>query len=238
MLATNAQSATSNRILAALSPSDFGLLSPHLVSLDLPIRMRLEPPKKRIEHVYFIERGIASVVANGAGTRCIEVGLIGPEGMTGFAVIMGGARSPNETYVQLAGAGLRIPAEVLCAAFTSSRTLHAALLRYGLDFANQTTQTALANGRSKIEERLARWLLMAHDRVMGDELPLTHEFLATMLGVRRPGVALTLSLLQNAGLIRTGRGVVSIVDRVGLEEASNGAYGASEAELGRLFKQE
>ena len=96
------------------------------------------------------------------------------------------------------------------------------------------TQTALSNGRSKLDERLARWLLMAHDRADADELKLTHQFLATMLGVRRPGVTVALSLLERQGLIRVHRGVISLTDRKGLEELSNGAYGVAEAEARRL----
>ncbi len=93
----------------------------------------------------------------------------------------------------------------------------------------------MANGRSKIEERLAPWILMAHDRMDGNELPLTHEFLATMLGVRRPGVTVALSALEKAGLIQANRGAIVVIDREGLEENSNGTYGAAEAEFQRLF---
>jgi CRP-like cAMP-binding protein len=109
------------------------------------------------------------------------------------------------------------------------------MLRYGHAFVVQTGHTAMANGRSKVEERLARWLVMAHDRLDGDELPLTHEFLAIMLGVRRPGVTVALNLLEKDGLIDANRGVISIIDRKGLEEKSNGAYGVPEAEFRRLF---
>jgi CRP-like cAMP-binding protein len=116
-----------------------------------------------------------------------------------------------------------------------SRSLHQAFLLYGHAFIVQSAYTAAANGRNLIEERLARWILMAHDRIGTDDMALTHEFLAMMLGVRRPGVTITLKLLERAGLIVTGRGVISIIDRKGLEQISNGAYGEPEAEFKRLF---
>jgi CRP-like cAMP-binding protein len=224
-----------NRILSHLSRSDFSLLKPHLETVDLPVRRQLESRNKRIDQVYFIERGIASVVANGSGDRSIEVGLIGREGMSGLAVVMGTDRSPNETFMQVAGGGQRISAAKLWPRMEQSGTLRRAFLRFAHVFAIQTAYTAMANGRSKLEERLARWLLMAHDRLDGDDLPLTHEFIAMMLGVRRPGVTVALSLLENDGLIHANRGAISIIDRKGLEESSNGAYGASEAEYRRLF---
>lgn len=226
---------TSNCILSRLSPADFGLLEPHLEMVDLPLRKKLEAGNKRIDQIYFIESGFASVVANGSGHRSIEVGLIGREGMTGLTVIMGTDRTPNETFIQLAGRGQRITAAKLRDGLQQSATLHRSLLHYGHAFVIQTTHTAMANGRSKIEERLARWLLMAHDRVDGSELALTHEFLSVMLGVRRPGVTVALNLLERAGFIEAHRGVISIIDRKGLERSSNGAYGAPEAEFRRLF---
>ena len=113
--------------------------------------------------------------------------------------------------------------------------MHGLLLQFAHAFIVQAAYTALANARSKLEERLARWLLMAHDRADGDEIPLTHEILALMLGVRRPGVTLALSILVRQGLIRTSRGFIFITDRRGLEKSSNGAYGVPEAEFHRLF---
>jgi CRP-like cAMP-binding protein len=226
--------ASPNRLLARLSPDEVGLLGPHLEAVDLPVRQQLENRNKPIEHVYFVEHGFASVVANGTG-RSIEVGLIGREGMTGLAVVLGTDRTPHDTFIQAAGDGQRISAAKLRSAMEQSPTLHRSFLRYGHAFVIQTAQTALANGRSKIEERLARWLLMAHDRLDGDEVPLTHEFLSVMLGVRRPGVTVALDLLEKQGLIRAKRGAVAILNRTGLRKISNGAYGAAEAELRRLF---
>jgi len=214
----------SNRILSRLSRQEFALLEPHLEAVDLPVRKTLEARRKRIDQVYFIESGFASVVANGTNKPSIEVGIIGREGMTGLAIVMGHDRAQHDTYIQVAGHGLRISAAKLREADERSMILHRAMLRYAHAFLLQTTTTALANGRSKIEERAARWLLMADDRIDGDDLPLTHEFLGLMLGTHRPGVTIALQALEKAGLITTRRSHITIIDRKGLEKSSNGTY--------------
>ena len=226
-----------NRLLSRLTAPDLGLLRPHLKDVDLPLRKRLETPRKIIEQIYFPESGFVSVVADGVANQRVEVGMIGLEGMTGLAVLLGTDRSPNETFVQNAGKGLRMPATELRKAMERSGTLRSHLLLYAHAFLVQATQTARANSRSKLEERLARWLLMAHDRLGTDDLVITHEFLSMMLGVRRPGVTVGLNLLERAALIRIHRGVISIIDRTGLKRAANGAYGVAEAEFSRLFGQ-
>jgi len=167
--------------------------------------------------------------------RGIEVGLIGREGMSGLAVVMGTDRTPNRTFIQSASSSLRIPSARLRTAIEQSRTLQKAFLLYAHAFNIQASYTAMANGRSKIEERLARWILMARDRVDSDQLTLTHVFLSLMLGVRRSGVTVALKLLHSAGLIQAARGAIIILDRKGLEKISNGAYGPPEAEFNRLF---
>ena len=215
---------TKNNVLSRLASADFALLKPHLVALDLPVLTQLETAYSRIEAVYFLESGFASVVADGAGKRSIEVGIIGREGMTGLSLVLGGDRSPHATYIQVAGTGQRISASKLRLAMDQSVGLHRSLLRCAHAFLIQTTQTAVANGRSKNEERLARWLLMAADRIDGHELPLAHKFLAIMLGVHRPAVTVALQALERRGFIRAGREVIAITDRTGLVRMSNGAY--------------
>jgi CRP-like cAMP-binding protein len=215
---------SSNRILAGLARRDLALIEPHLEPVDLPVRKVLETRRKRIDHVYFVESGFASVVANGSDKPSIEVGIIGREGMTGLAIVLGGDRAQHATYIQVAGKGQRMSAARLREVDEQSPAFHRAMLRYARAFLAQTTTTALANGRSKIEERLARWLLMAHDRLGGDELNLTHEFLGLMLGTHRPGVTLALQSLERAGLITTRRGRVTILDRKALQKSSNGTY--------------
>jgi len=216
---------SSNHLLLRLSRADSRLLEPHLEAVDLPVRKQLEARKKRVTHAYFIENGLASVVAN--GNRPIEVGMIGREGMTGLSAVLDANNSDpavHETFMQIGGNGLRMPVENLLQAVDASVSLHRVLLRFAHAFMIQTTQTALSNGRSKIEERLARWLLMSADRSDDSALPLTHEFLATMLGVQRSGVTVALQELERIGLITHKRGVITILDREALEKSSNGTY--------------
>jgi CRP-like cAMP-binding protein len=224
-----------NRLLSALSPRDHALLAPDLEFMEFPLRQVFETPNRPIKDVYFFERGYASVVAMTNGTNSVEVGLIGREGVSGVAVILGGDRSPHSTYAQAQGAAHRLSAKSLREKMDKSASLRDLLLRFAHTFMIQTAQTALSNGRHKIEERLARWILMSYDRINGDALPLTHEFLSIMLGVRRAGVTVALHLLQERGLIRSLRGQVAVLNRAGLERLTNGAYGVPEAEYRRLI---
>ena len=222
-----------NRLLAVLSHADRDLLTANLETIDLDLRDILEAPNAPISHVYFVESGLVSVVGATAPNHRIEIGMVGYEGMTGLSVVLGGDRSANETLVQAAGSALRISTESLRAMLEGSRSLTASLLRYVNVFMVQGSQTALANGRGKLEERLARWLLMWHDRVLADELVITHEFLALLLGVRRQGVTVALHELEGKGLIRSTRSHVRVLDRDGLQRAANGFYGIPEAEYDR-----
>src|SRR4051794_11276319 len=213
-----------NLILSRLDPADLDLLVPHLEPVELPLRMVLASAGKKFRTVYFPESGFASVVANEASERPIEVGMIGREGMTGIAVLLGGDRNSYDNFIQAAGEGQCMSVGALREAIKSSLSLHHAMLRYVHYFLDQLAQTALANGRSSIEERLARWLLMAADRVEGEELSLTHEFLAMMLGVRRPGVTVAIQGLEREGTVERRRGRIFITDRKALEKRSNGTY--------------
>lgn len=220
-----------NWLLRVLSPSDLRLIDGHLEPVQLKIRDELEGANKPIEHVYFLEDGFASIVTDANGGREIEVGLIGREGVTGIAVILGNGSSPNRTYIQVAGKGLRLKADHLREAIDKSRTFRQLLLRFVHAFVTQTTHTAAANGRALLEQRLARWILMADDRIDGHRLPLTHEFLGIMLGVRRAGVTDTIHLLEGRGLIRAHRGEIHVLDRKGLKKLAGSTYGVPEAEL-------
>jgi CRP-like cAMP-binding protein len=216
-----------NGILSELSLRDFALLEEFLVPVDLPLRKSLETPNHRITAAYFLENGIASVIANGRIGGGVEVGLIGREGLSGVSVVLGVEKATYETFMQVAGNGQCIKAQDLKRCVAESDSLQRALLRYSHQFNLQVAHTAMINARSKIEERLARWLLAAHDRLDGDDVPLTHEFLATMLGVRRPGVTVSLHALQQQGVIEPRHRLIKIIDRAGLEKASNGAYAIS-----------
>src|SRR5262245_41588013 len=171
---------SSNRLLLRLSRADSRLLEPHLEAVDLPVRKQLEARKRRVTHAYFVQNGVASVVAN--GNRPIEVGMIGREGMTGLSAVLDTNNTNpavHDTFTQIGGNGLRMPVDSLLQAVDASVSLHRVLLRFAHAFLMQTMQTALSNGRSNLEERLARWLLMSADRTHDSALPLTHEFLAT-----------------------------------------------------------
>jgi CRP-like cAMP-binding protein len=225
-----------NRILSAMSNADLALLQPHLEKVPLKFRQRLQSSHRSIRNVYFPECGIASVVAVGGGERRqAEVAVIGREGMTGLPVVHGTDRSPCDIFMQVEGDGYCIAAHKLREALSQSISLLKHLLRYGHAFAIQANYTALANARGNIGERLARWLLMARDRLDSDEMILTHEFLALMLGVRRAGVTGALQAFESQGLVETARGSVTIKDRGGLEECANGLYGPPEVEYERLF---
>ena len=226
---------SSNRLLSSLSTSDFNLLAPHLEAVTLGLRKMLEKPNKRIEAVYFPETGFASVVAVQRNGKEVEVGLIGREGMTGLPIVLGNHRSPHATYIQAAGKGQCIPASELRQAIQASVSLRDSLLKFVQAFGVQTTHTAICNAQSKIEVRLARWLLMAQDRIQGDTLPLTHEFLSLMLGVRRPGVTEALKALRQRGLISYRRGEITINDRKGMARVAGEAYGTPEFEYRRLI---
>jgi CRP-like cAMP-binding protein len=224
-----------NRLLLALSVQDFTLVEPQLERVPLPVGTRLVEPNTPIEHAYFLEQGIASVVATTPQGRRIEAGIIGREGLSGIPVLLGADHTPQECFIQAAGEGLRIRADDLRRAMAGSASLHQHLLRFVQAFMVQMGQTALSNASHVLEQRLARWLLMCHDRVDGNDLSTTHEFLSLMLGVRRAGVTETLVGLEERGLISTRRSHVAVLDRVGLEEAAGDSYGVAEAEYARLI---
>jgi CRP-like cAMP-binding protein len=225
----------SNHLLAALSPPDLARLRPHLKPMNLKLRYEMERPNKPIEAIYFMHTGIASVVAEQANSTRIEIGLIGREGMSGSSVLLGDDQSPHSTYIQAIGTGERIATKELQKATTESATLRRLLLKYVQSFMVQTAHTAIANARAKVPERLARWLLMAQDRVGGDTLALTHEFLGLMLGVRRAGVTEAVGDLQRRKVIKAQRGVIIVLNRKGLERIAGGFYGLPEQEYRRLL---
>jgi CRP-like cAMP-binding protein len=224
-----------NHLLASLSASDFDLLGDKLERINLPRRAMLEDKAKDIKWVYFLDSGVASVVARVDKGREIEVGLVGREGMTGTVVVMGNHRSTNTTYIQVEGSGSRIDADDLRLAMRNSISLQMYFLHFAQAFMIQVANTALANGKAKIDERLARWLLMVHDRTEGNELRLTHEFVATMLGVRRAGVTTALQHLASRKLIEVKRSHILVRRRAGLQNIADGIYGLPEREYERLI---
>jgi CRP-like cAMP-binding protein len=224
-----------NRLLASLSPADLMLLEPRFERVPLKLREVLVRPGEPVERAYFLEAGIASIISTtGDGAR-LEVGIFGRDGMSAPFLLLGLDRTPQETFMQVEGSALAIDAAPFEAALTQSPSLRLSLLKYVQAFTIQTAHTAVSNGSYQIEERLARWLLMCHDRMDGDELPLTHEFLAMMLAVRRSGVTLAMQSLEGAGIVRANRGRVTILSREKLEEVAGGSYGPAEGEYERLI---
>src|SRR6266699_1894268 len=156
-----APSSQRNRLLASLSVKDLGSLEKNFEPVTLNLRLEIEKPNRRIEGVYFPNSGIASVVATQGNDTQVEVGLIGCEGMTGAAIVLCNHKSPHSTYIQVAGEGQRIATPALRSAMKASRSLHELLLKYVQAFHVQVSHTAIANARAKLDERLARWVLMA-----------------------------------------------------------------------------
>jgi CRP-like cAMP-binding protein len=228
------QTSVRNGLLRALAHPDYARLQEKLEPVPLAFRAQIVSPNEPIEHVFFPEAGIGSIIARTSDGRRLEVGLYGRDGMSGASLLLGVDRTPHEHIVQSPGSALRIPAADLLAAIDESASLHRLLLRYVQVFTLQTTFTALSNGGYDVQERLARWLLMCDDRA-DDGIHLTHEFLSTMLGVRRSSVTVALQTLEAAGLITAGRGHVKVVDRPKLEEAAGESYGVPEAEYRRLI---
>lgn len=211
--------AVRNHILIGLGPAEMGRMRPLLTRVRLVNGQTLQEPGAAIEHVYFIEHGVASVVAEEIGDKSqTEVGLIGREAMTGLSILLGPEPTAfNRVMVQMPGVAFRMSARAAREQADAMPMLQQLLLRALEGNMAQVAQTAACNSRHSLPQRLSRWLLMAHDRVDGDDLPLTQEFLSIMLAVRRPGVTIAMAMLHEAGLIRHSRGHVVIADRIGLE---------------------
>jgi CRP-like cAMP-binding protein len=224
-----------NALLAALPPGALALLEPGLEALALPRRLQLELPDRKIEYAYFPETGIASIVAPSAPGMQVEVGIVGREGMTGIAAVHATDRSPYSVYMQVGGAGHRVPVGVVAAAMERSAPCRHVFLAFAQALLIQVSETAVANARGTISQRLARWLLMVQDRVGGPEIPLTHEFLSLMMGARRSGVTEATHELARQGLLAGARGKIVVLDRPGLREHAGRFYGIPESEQKRLF---
>ncbi|QPQ55035.1 Crp/Fnr family transcriptional regulator [Allosphingosinicella flava] len=204
--------------------------------VELHLRQILVNPGEPIKEVYFLEGGLCSIVTAREDEEEVEVGIFGREGMSGSALLLAAEASPHRFFMQVNGnTALRLNAGALLDACRKSHSLHAQLLRFAQVMTVQAAETAATNAHYTLPERLARWLLMCHDRMDGDQISLTHEFMATMLGVRRSGVTVTLHSLEGEGAIKTRRGMICIIDRDRLEALAGAAYGAAEAEYERLI---
>ena len=229
------QSFVRNCLLSAMAPADYELLRPHLEPVPFTKDMVLEEDDEPFTHAFFPNTGVTSIMAITQTGDRVEAGLFGREGMSGMPILLGADRSPLKTIIQIPGEGYRIEVGVLREAIEQSRALHAYLLRFCQAMVAQTAFTTLANVTHPVEVRLARWLLMAHDRTDGDDVPLTHEYMGVMLAARRPTVTTALHVLEGNLFIKAARGMITIRDRAGLEEFSDGSYGRPEAEYTRLI---
>ncbi len=224
-----------NRLLAALPRQEYARLRPHLEKVSLCLKDILYEPKGPIPHVYFPLDGVVSLVIIMDGGFSLEVGIIGNEGMVGTPVFLGSQSSLTRAISQVPGDALRMETTVFQEEMLRRGVLYGLAQRSTQAMINQISQSTVCNHRHSVKKRMCRWLLMSHDRVGTDEFPLTHEFLAQMLGVRRPTVTAAAGSLQTAGLISYHRGRVTVLDRKGMEAASCECYGVVAEELDRLL---
>ncbi len=229
------QDLVQNRILAALPPSEFAALAGSLTRVDLDMGETLHRAGDLIENVYFIESGFISALSVLSDGSPLEIGLIGVEGVAGVSVVLGATASYGETMCQTGGGAYRISVTAFKEAVAQAPHLRDLLLRYVHVFSVQVAQTAACNAHHELGQRLARWLLAAHDRSGQPELSLTQDLIAVMLGVRRSTVSVAASTLQKAGVIRYQHGRITIIDRVGLENAACECYEAVAGEYRSLF---
>jgi CRP-like cAMP-binding protein len=213
-----------NKILQALPAAEYAALAPNLRPMALELGEILYQPDDEMQYVYFVNSGVISLLAMLESGATVEAGVIGPEGMLGIAVILGARTTPHQGLVQSRGEAMKMRADDLRAEFRKGGMLRDLLLHFTHLLFTQVAQTAACNRLHTVDQRLARWLLMTHDRVEGDRFALTQEFLSRMLGVRRAGVSVSAGTLKQAGLIDYGRGSVKIVNRMGLERTSCECY--------------
>lgn len=224
-----------NQILAALPSSEYQRVATHLKPVNLIGGEILLEPNEPIKKIYFPERAMISLVSIMMDGSTTEIGLIGNEGMIGLPAILGGSSTTSRTIVQVSGTALEVSAEIIRQEFQRGEKLAKLLLLYTQALLTQVSQSAACNRQHNIEERLARWLLSVQDCILQDELPLTQEFIANMLGTRRSGVTVAAGILQQAGIIRYSRGRITILNQQRLEETACECYHLVQNEFMRLL---
>lgn len=224
-----------NRILLALPQPVFDHIRPELELVDLVRGQIVYHVDAPINHVYFVDRGLISLVKTMRDGRMVEVGAIGIEGVTGSNALFGMEAAILESIVQVPGTAFRIGSAIMREHMARHEALRGIIRDYARFAVAQLAQTAACNRLHSLEERCCRWLLIAHDSARSDSFRLTHEFLAMMLGVQRSGLSLTASILQKAGFIRYSHGVVTVTDRPGLEATACECYASIQVHLDRLF---
>ena len=233
-MTTNSQP-IENRLLAALPPDEYEQISPHLQTVLFSLGEVVYEFGGQLQYVYFPTTSIVSLLYTMENGASAEMGLTGNDGVVGIALFMGGGTMPNRAVVQSAGGALRMSAKVLQNQFALGGKFQHLLLRYTQALITQISQTAVCNRLHSVEQQLCRWLLLSHDRVPGDDLVMTQELIADMLGVRREGVTVAAGRLQDAGAIRYVRGRITIVERQKLEDTVCECYGVVKTEFDRLL---
>ena len=213
-----------NRLLGAMSPKDTGRFFSDLDPVSFPLRQIIYEVGAPLDHVYFIDEGVASIITRMTNGESIEAGMIGPEGVIGLPALLGRETSGQHIIVQAPLRAWRMDAADCQAAFEESAAVRHVLLSYAATLLDIATQTAACNRLHSLKERCARWLLMMHDRLQSEAMPLTHEFLATMLGTRRTRITENTRELHRLGLISYYRGQVTVLDRDGLATAACECY--------------
>ncbi|HEX8139725.1 MAG TPA: Crp/Fnr family transcriptional regulator [Pyrinomonadaceae bacterium] len=225
-----------NRLLAALPADTYERICPHLERVSFKLGEVLYESGGHLDHVYFPTTAIISLLYMMENGSSAEVGMAGNEGMVGVALFMGGGSMPNRAVVQSAGRVIRMKAKALQTEFAQGGAFQQVLLRYTQALITQISQTAVCNRLHTVEQQLCRWLLLSHDRIEADELAMTQELIANMLGVRREGVTVAAGRLQDAGAISYSRGCIKILDRTKLETMVCECYQVVETEFNRLLR--
>lgn len=227
------RAATDNALLAKLSPDDFAQICTDLEHVRLQVHDVVYEPGEEIRFVYFPTSGCVSMVqVTPEGT--VEVGTVGFEGMIGMPLLLHGTSAPTRSLVQVEGEAYRMTTAAFLRIIAMSDSTYRIMLRFALAYFNHVAQSVACNRLHSLEERCARWLLITHDRVDGDEFRLTQEFLSFMLGVHRPAVTLAAGVLQRAGYIHYSRGKITVTDRAGLEDAACSCYKATHDDYAAL----
>jgi len=233
--ATHTDDALSNHLLAALPADEFARLGPHLERISFNLGDVIYESGEQLEHVFFPTTAIISLLYIMENGSTAEIGMTGNDGLVGIALFMGGSTTPNRAIVQSAGNAFRLASKPLQTAFGIGGVFQSILLRYTQYLMTQISQTAVCNRLHSVEEQLCRWLLINHDLLQTNELVMTHELIANMLGVRREGVSIAAGRLQQRGLIKYVRGTITMLDRPALETAVCECYQVVKEEYDRLL---
>ncbi|CAE6689438.1 Crp/Fnr family transcriptional regulator [Paraburkholderia nemoris] len=224
-----------NHLLSVLPEAERARVEPYLVPVEMPLGQVVYESGDRLDHVYFPTTSIVSLLYVMEDGASAEIAIVGNEGIIGIALFMGGETTPNRAVVQSAGQAYRLDARILKEEFHRAGPVQRLLLRYTQALITQMAQTAVCNRHHSIDQQLCRWLLLSMDRLPSNELKMTQELIANMLGVRRSGVTEAALKLQDAGLIRYGHGHIEVLDRPGLEKRVCECYGVVKREFDRLL---